>query len=578
MKKLSLQLFIIILISHTIHAQSWQWGKRGGSTDNLGLNYIEEVQSIVTDSQNNVYFISSVGKNGLDIDGVIKTNYGDNTTLVDVALTSFSCNGTYRWSKIIGGANWDKVDNIMIDQQDNIYISGRFGGCNDSTYPPRIENDVLISQTPQDCSLIFLAKFNSNGDFMWIKRPQSSSVSFTEGFGQTNSAGLDIDTLGNTYWLVSLPAGIYENGSFTTTLPGSQSGSPYYVLKYDINGNYVSNTYLDLQLQFGYARNLKFKRNSNNGSFYFTSVKGVNSDTAVVGGQTITHTAFLSCFNDLGQFQWVREDTATTPGSLFLYNLAFDSANNIYLGGRLTGLNFNNFLGLVIPETIIPGFIMKVNPTATSLLWSSYNNTGTLQRGAIVLNGNEIAYTSYCAGTNFTWGSQTLNASGTNQGTEVLLARFNKDTGACIQLTKIPGNVGYDDAGTALAVDSSGDYILGGGTGGQLTFTTNSTNTIGPQSDFFVAKYSTSTCSLATEDFIDEGLQIFPNPANSFFTITASEKLNYFIYNITGGLLKRGIVSETNNSIDVSDLSSGCYLVTTITDTGVVNRGKLVKR
>ncbi len=214
----------ILLISITAEAQSWQWGKRGGSTDNLGINYREEVQSMVTDSQNNIYIISSVGKNELDVDGVTKTYYGDPTTIVDVVVASFSCDGTYRWSKIIGGANWDDVDGIQVDSQDNIYIAGRFGSCGDTMYPPRIENDVIISQTPQDCSLIFLAKFNSNGDMLWFKRPQLSTVSFTEGYSHTNSAGLDIDAFGNTYWLVSLPAGVYANGAFTTTLPGAQPG------------------------------------------------------------------------------------------------------------------------------------------------------------------------------------------------------------------------------------------------------------------------------------------------------------------------------------------------------------------
>lgn len=570
--------FLVIIISHTIEAQSWQWGKRGGSTDVLETTNDfrqEEVYSIVTDSNKNIYVLSSVGKNGLDIDGVIKTNYGSTTQITDIALSSFACDGTYRWSKIIGGNSYDRVNKLQIDNEDNIYISGKFGSCGNVTYPPRIEDDVLLPQNPIDCSVVFLAKYNSNGVLQWFKRPQPAGTSSSVGLSDTFSPGLASDGFGNSYWLLLLPSGTYVEGAFVNTMPGRN----YFIFKYDSLGNFISSTHIDMQLSNGsYLQALEFFRNPYNGYFYFTSRKGSgNAESAIVGGQTITHTVFLSCFNDLGQFQWVREDTATTPGSLFLYNLAFDSANDIYLGGRLVGLNFNNFLGLIIPETIAPGFIMKVNPTATTLLWSSYNNGDALQRGAIVLNNNELAFTSHCAGTTFTWGTQTLNASGTNQGTEVLLARFNKDTGACIQLTKIPGNVGYNDAGTALAVDSSGDYILGGGTGGQLTFTTNTTNTIGPQSDFFVAKYSTSTCSLGTEDFIDEGLQIFPNPANSYFAITTSEKLNYSIYNITGSLLKTGTIFETSNTINVSDLSSGCYLVTTINDSGVLKRGKLVK-
>ncbi len=567
----------LVLISIIASAQSWQWGKRGGATDVLNVTgnlRQEEVYGIVTDSQKNIYILSTVGKNGLNIDGVIKTNYGDNNQLTDVTLTSFACDGTYRWSKIIGGNGYDLVNAIQIDALDNIYIAGKFGSCGDAAYPPRIENDVILSQTPIDCSVIFLAKYNSNGVLQWFKRPQPAGTSQNDGLNSTFSKGFALDTLANSYWLVQIPLGVYAEGAFTNTI----AGNTFYIFKYDANGVFISATPIDMQISTGFNTSLQFARNLYNGFFYLTSIRFSNTNTAIVGGQTITHTAFIACFNELGQFQWVREDTGTTIGAVNFYNLAFDNQNNIYIGGLLAGFSATTFLGLVIPEPIVPGFIMKVNPTATSLIWSSYNNTGTLQRGAIALNGNEIGYTSYCAGTNFTWGTQTLNASGNNQGTEALLARFNKTTGACIQLTKIPGNVGYDDAGTALAVDSSGDYILGGGTAGTLTFATNTTVFTGSQSDFFIAKYATSPCSLATEEFFEEGLLLYPNPAETFFSITTSEKLNYSIYGVTGNLIQQGNISPENNNIDITTLAAGCYIVNTKDENGGVKRGKLIKK
>ena len=119
---------------------------------------------------------------------------------------------------------------------------------------------------------------------------------------------------------------------------------------------------------------------------------------------------------------------------------------------------------------MIPGYLMKIDENATGPIWSTYHNKGASNIGAITMNGDEIGFTNFCTGTDFTWGSQVLNATGTNQGTEVLFARLNKNTGACLSLTKIPGNVGFDDYGCALAVDASGDYILGGNFSGTLTF------------------------------------------------------------------------------------------------------------
>ena len=106
MKKQLHTTILVLLLTITSQAQTWQWGKRGGSTDNLstiGGSRKEEVIAMATDSQKNIYIISPVGQMLLNIDGNPKTNYGDSSSKTDYALSSFSCDGTYRWSKIIGG-------------------------------------------------------------------------------------------------------------------------------------------------------------------------------------------------------------------------------------------------------------------------------------------------------------------------------------------------------------------------------------------------------------------------------------------------------------------------------------------
>lgn len=86
----------------TLHAQSWQWGKSGGTTDSFnGLD--EEVKSACTDIYGNVYFVSDVGSTNSQIDGVPKQNYNNGFGLLDGIVASFSCSGAYRWTKVIGG-------------------------------------------------------------------------------------------------------------------------------------------------------------------------------------------------------------------------------------------------------------------------------------------------------------------------------------------------------------------------------------------------------------------------------------------------------------------------------------------
>jgi len=63
--------FILLLSFSAAFSQSWQWGKRGGSSDELYENpttgvRAEEAYSIVTDSNKNIYMLSHVGGSNLN--------------------------------------------------------------------------------------------------------------------------------------------------------------------------------------------------------------------------------------------------------------------------------------------------------------------------------------------------------------------------------------------------------------------------------------------------------------------------------------------------------------------------------
>lgn len=564
MKKI--QLVLVLLLSFASHCQSWQWGKRGGSLDQIpgGASRQEETYSLATDSHKNIYGLSTVGFSGLNIDNVVKSNFDAGSAPLDISLFSFACDGSYRWSKVIGGLNHETLSTVKIDNQDNVYIAGRFGDCQfNSFYRPRIDDDFTIAQNPQDCRLMFIAKYNTNGTLQWIKRPEVLNVDPDAGLN-AYSRGLEIDNLGNLYWLCWLPQGTYADGGYTNT----STDRKWVILKYDTNGTFIGALPIDIQTSSGFAYYFKFQRNPYNGNFYFYSVTGDQSDDfATVADNPVTHSTFLTCFDSLGNYQWEKEDTNTQSGAIYIYNLDFDAQNNIYIGGKILGLGMESFLGFSVSETLIPGFVMKTNPNATQVLWSSYNNKGSQNYGGIVLNGNELGYTSYCFGTNFTWGTQILNASGPNEGQEVLLARFNKDTGACIGLTKIPGNIGYNDVGASITADASGDYILGGAIGGTLYFD-NSQQIVngGSQSDFFVAKYATQVCSpLAVNENTLNEIRLYPNPTKGIVQFDNSN--SYFqkvaVYNYLGQEILKSFncIQGDNASIDLSGIPNGVYMI-----------------
>lgn len=567
---------ILLFTFATTFSQSWQWGKRGGSITEVSVNFNfgvrpEEAYSIVTDSQKNIYMLSRVGDSNLNFDGVPRTIYESVSSPADLAIVSFACDGTFRWSKIIGGSGNEMFLNLQVDSQDNIYLAGRFGNiATINSGHQYIDDDVVIPIVPSDYRTLVIIKYNSSGDLQWYKRPEPNVMSLS-----TLSSRLEIDEQGNLYWLVDLAStGSYADGAFTV----SDVSKPWHVLKYNSSGNFISATVLDLQTPLTFS-NVEFYRNPNNGRFFVTvrALGDAGSIWATVGSETVTRNLFLACFSPAGEALWRREN-ASNNANMSIYNLLF-AGNDIFIGGSMLGFNSDTFMGLTIPEFGAPGYLMRIDQNATGMIWSTYHNRGATGLGGLVMKGDEIGFTDFCSGTNFVWGTQTLNATGSNQGNDVLFARLNKNTGECLSLTKIPGSAGFDDYGCALAVDASGDYIVGGNFSGTLTFdgglqVTNN----GGQSDFFIAKYATQACSplgVAENEF--QNLTHYPNPTTGLLNLDASTPLSYELFDLKGVLVMKGTTSPTESKIDLSGFEVGTYILKMVNENGGVSSFKVVK-
>lgn len=569
--------FAFCLLPYIGFSQSFQWIKRGGSNENLG-NFNESVYSIATDSEKNYYVLSYVGMSDLDVDGNLKSNY-DNPGFgpKDIVLASFACNGTYRWSKVFGGESLENINSVIVDSQDNVYVGGSMASCDSypwssgNDYPSRIDSEYFFSNTNSACSLTFFAKFNKNGVLQYVKRPSPPTLN-GNGSGMSLNFQMQNDII---YWYVWLKPGTYADGAFTN----SNSADIYtpYVLQYNLDGTFISATQLGtIQTTYTFV---KYYRNPNNGFHYATIRKGDSSSTFAINGQPIVNSVALVCYDNNGTFLWKTENTSTTIGGVLLNDLSFDGQNNIFIAGGVTGLNMSSFLGLSHP-LYGTGFLMKTNPTATNAIWTSTPSLGGVGCNKIYNNGSEITVTGTAGGgPNLTWSLQTLTIPGANQGSDVLLARFNSATGACISLNKITSSTPSSDFGAAITKDASGDYIVGGGFGGALYNVNNvATWNEGGDTDFFIAKFATQPCQpLSSESFEETNIAIYPNPVQNIFTVLVKENTKYQLYTITGVLVKEGSINTAENTISISELSSGCYVLKLQSESNKIETVKVIK-
>jgi hypothetical protein len=588
---LSITLFLLPI---TLFSQSFQWLQSGGGTNTTNGNQYfddEQVIDMATDSQRNVYVLSVITKDGVQVNNnapMTVATYEANPSREDFMLISYTCNGLYRWHKVFGGGGLDYPSGVVIDTQDNVYVSGRTTQCseNNGSDPyysmPRIGNnnsiDFTSTNTSTSCQQVFLTKFNTNGVFQWIHfvhNPISSSLA--------NS----IRILRNFYivndvihWIVQLPPGSYENGAFSNT--NTSLPFLYYVLKYNTSGAFISATVFDLEISSSISSEVRWYRNPYNGYFYAIHAFNSNSNnTITAGGNSLSNTfSKIICFNSQGQYQWHRETTSSTTN---ITSVDFDAQNSIYLSGLTNNYFAGSFLGWTLPGTNTgsAAFVMKCNPDVSSYNWlSHYDPSGNFLDGNLLFTPTKIYVSGSFNGSSVTWGTQSVVGPGSNNGRDPLLVTLDPTTGTCTSLNRLVGNNGFDDGFTKMTLDNNGDLLLGGYIGYQLTDSNNvNYYSNGGNSDFFITKFATQACTpLANETFQSQNINLYPNPTNNIVELqNINQEYNYALYAITGVCVQKGTVGVENNRITMDTISSGMYVLQLNDKNGKVSSYKIIK-
>ena len=93
--------------------------------------------------------------------------------------------------------------------------------------------------------------------------------------------------------------------------------------------------------------------------------------------------------------------------------------------------------------------------------------------------------------------------------------------------------------------------------------------------------YKIIDSSLSTDSFSKNGLSIFPNPSKNDFTLNNANQLALSkakLFDLSGKLLlSQNIENTATNSINISNLSSGLYLISVEDTYGNQYQTKLVK-
>jgi hypothetical protein len=211
-------LFYFFLSPVLAQNPAYAWTKTAGTSND------EEGRSVVCDASGNIY-VTGYFEGSCDFDpgpGVVTLT--SNTR--EAFFAKYNPTGSLIWAKQFGGNGTEEGYGIALDPSGNVLITGYFVGAVD--FDPG-SSTYTVSSGGQNA--VFLAKYTSNGNFIW-------AIGMGSGYGATG-VNLTVDVSGNPHIVGYFSNTVdFDPGSSTANLTASGSYDVFFA-KYDSNGNYL---------------------------------------------------------------------------------------------------------------------------------------------------------------------------------------------------------------------------------------------------------------------------------------------------------------------------------------------------
>lgn len=391
-------------------------------------NYESQVLDIAKDATGNLYIVGSFR-------GTCDFNPGAGVYNISTAVTPYSANdifitkltpeGNFIWAKAIKSiaTTLKSANAVAVDNAGNVYIAGMFNDTID--FDP---GTGVYNLSPLGSSDAYMAKYDTNGNFVWAKqfgapnKPATAAKIITDGtsvyLGGGFSGTIDFNPGEGTLNLTSHSSYVYVNDIFIGKYAaadgalvwakniGSSIDSRLNDLELDPQGNLISTGYTNTGTDF----------DPGEAEFYLGAAAS---------------SGFVLKLNNNGGFVW-----ATGPRVSLLsigLSVATDSAGNIYTGGTFTGTQ--SFSDETQPVFTSFGdrdlYLTKLSPDAQTLWQKQIGSTDYEEMIQIAPNADGSVY----IGGNFreTLGfspdvtTATLTASGSN---DLFIARYGFEDAA----------------------------------------------------------------------------------------------------------------------------------------------------
>lgn len=442
------------------------------------------------------------------------------TLFFSVCLTAQA--GEWIWASGAGGSLGDQGIAISIDAQGNKYIAGNFQSASIT-----FGETTLSNQGGTD---IYIAKIDSNGDFLWARRAgswysdeviaielDSAGNLYLTGkfYAETNIGGIPLSSPGfdvdifvaklseNGTWLwakrgggtgedvagdiaVDSSGNVYITGyyrgsaSFGTTLSANGNFTEIYVAKLDTNGNW-----LWAKRAGGTSHD---KGNSievsGPGNVYVSGYFSLMADFgSTVLSSSGSNDIFIAKLDTNGVWSWAIR--AGGESNEFVHDSRLDDNENLYLGGYFTGTASFGLTSLTSSGSA-DIYAAKID-TGGNWLWAvQAGGPGLDILNGLALSGDNVFVTGSFTDT-ASFGASSLSSFSES---DVFLAKLNGSSWIWAQ----QAGGSSSESGLGIAIDSSGNihstgYFSGLATFGDVSLTSNGST------DVFLASFGNGSAA-----------------------------------------------------------------------------------
>jgi hypothetical protein len=479
------------------------WAKSTGGSNE------DRAQTMTLDASGNLY-LSGFFAGTVDFDfssGVQNLTSADPYRSMFIA--KYDNQGNYIWAKCIGSAGgWAHPYSIAIDAGNDLILAGSFDSAVD--FDP---GSSVFSLTDNGAKDIFIAKYTSAGNFLWVKGIGGSSQD--ECFSVTTDASNNIYSTGYFDGVVD-----FDPSAVVQTLTGTYMDA--YLQKMDPNGNYIwAKSFGGKQMEAGRSVEINSAGELLMGG-YTTDTLDLDPGSGTDIYYPENYKGFISKLDNSGNYIWGRVFEGRGWSSDITRTL-YSGSGIIACGYLQLDADLDVNTGVFEVSSAMPvGFVTRFNECDISEVTSVSASTNTLCTPAPVnlsLTGGNLNSAAYWQWYEGSCGSNPV-------GTGTLL--------------------------TVTPTITTTYYLSGaGGCAGAAAGCSGVTIVVGQ-------------CVGISEDPLTEtGISIFPNPFNDSFTIalrSGEEEYTVEIFSASGGLVYQERIKNRTN-IDMSEKSSGIYLV-----------------